>query len=58
MRQYYPIGSKLAIIDGIIMKGIRIIIPFLLQKDILQQLHGSHMGIETLGSQCVIQYTW
>ena len=35
-------------IDGITMKGKRIIIPFLLQKQILQQLHSSHMCIENM----------
>ena len=45
MRQYWPIRSELAIID-IAMKGKRIIIPFQLQRQILQQLHYNHMGIE------------
>ena len=36
----------MAMIDGIVMKGKRIIIPFHLQKHILQQLHSNHLGIE------------
>ena len=32
-------------IDGIAMKGGRIIIPFLLQKQILEQLHSNHLGM-------------
>ena len=36
MKQYWPIRSKLAISDDIAMKGKRIIIPFLLQKQIIQ----------------------
>ena len=40
--------SKLAMTDGIAMKGKKIIIPFLLQKQILQQLYDNHMGIEKI----------
>ena len=35
-------------IDGTVMKGKRIIIPFQLQKQILQQLHSNHMAIEKM----------
>ena len=40
------IKNELATIDGILLKGKRIIIPFQLQKQILKQLHINHMGIE------------
>ena len=33
-------------VDGIIMKGCRILIPSGLQSNILQQLHYGHQGIE------------
>ena len=39
---------KLAIIDSITMKCNRIIIPFLLQKQILQQLYSNHIGTEKM----------
>ena len=45
IRHYWLIRSELAMIDAIAVKGKRIIIPFLLQKQILQQLHRYHMGI-------------
>ena len=32
--------------DGTAMKGKRIIIPFLLQRQILQQVHSTHIGME------------
>ena len=35
-------------IDGIAMEGRKIIIPFLLQKQVLQQFHSNHMGIEKM----------
>ena len=37
MRQYWSIRSEMEMIDGITMKGERIMIPSLLQKQILQQ---------------------
>ena len=48
MRQYWPIRNKPAMINGIAVKNKRIIIPFPLQKQILQQLHRNHMGIEKM----------
>ena len=35
-------------IDGIVMKGKRIIIPFQFERHILQQLHNNHIGIEKI----------
>ena len=46
--QYCPIRSELVMINGITMKGKRIIIPFLSQKQILQQLHSNYMGMEKM----------
>ena len=46
LKHYLPIRSKLTMMDGIAMKGRKVKIPFLLQKQILQQLLSSHMGIE------------
>ena len=42
----WPIRSKLAINDGITIKVKGIVIFFLLQKQILWQLHSNHIGIE------------
>ena len=33
-------------IDGIAMKGKRISIPYILQNQILLQVHSNHIGIE------------
>ena len=44
--QYWPIRHKLTMIDGTVMKGKCIILPCLLQKQILEQLHSNHMVIE------------
>ena len=45
-QKYWPIMHELAVIFGMAMKGTRIIIPFILQGQILWQLHSNHMGIE------------
>ena len=36
----------MALIDGAILKGRQIMIPKVLQKQVLNQLHDNHMGIE------------
>ena len=48
IRHYWLIRSKLAMIDRVAMEGKNIIIPLLLQKQILQHVHSSHMGIEKM----------
>ena len=46
IRHYWPIRSKLAMVEGLTVKGKGKIIHFQLQKLILQQLHSNNMGIE------------
>ena len=42
--KYWPIRHELTMITGIVMTGKSIIIPCLLQKQITEQLHSTHMG--------------
>ena len=44
--------------DSTAMKDRRIIIPFLLQKQILEQLHTNHMGIEKEGVGVLDEYEY
>ena len=46
LRDYWPYRDELSVVDGIIMKGNRVLIPSELQKNILQQLHYGHQGVE------------
>ena len=46
IRPYWPYRDKLAVIDGIILKGWCIVIPNSLRQQVLTQLHTSHMAIE------------
>ena len=49
MKHHWPIRHELAMIDGISMKGKGIIIiTFLLQRQILEQLHSYHMGFKKM----------
>ena len=44
--KYWPRRHELAMMSGIAMKGKCIIVPNLLQRQILEQLYANHMGIE------------
>jgi len=46
MQPYWNVRDELSSIDGIILKGNRVVIPRALRRDILQQLHVSHLGME------------
>ena len=48
MIDYWLIRSTLVMINGISMNGKKIIIPFLLQKQILQQLPSNQGSIEKM----------
>jgi transposase InsO family protein len=43
---YWNIRDELSVIDGIILKGDRIVVPLAMRKEMLQRIHHGHMGIE------------
>ena len=45
-KQYYPFREEISQVDGILLKGTRIIIPVSMRCEMLQRLHDGHMGIE------------
>ena len=47
LRLYWSYRDDLAGIDGVVMKGRWIIIPVVLNQQVLDQLHTNHMGIES-----------
>ena len=55
--QYWPIRNELAMNGGTAMKSKRIL-PFQLQKHILQQLLSNHMGIEKIRLLVCEQVYW
>jgi len=46
LKPNWPFRGELAVEDGITMKSHRIIIPTVLQKEILTKLHAAHQGTE------------
>ena len=46
MRFYWGIQEKLSVIDGLIFKGLRLIVPSGMHNEMLKQIHEGHMGIE------------
>jgi hypothetical protein len=45
IRKYWDSRDQLTVSDGIIFKGMRIVIPPALRKDMLKLVHRSHLGI-------------
>ena len=48
LRPYQFYRDVLAVIDGVVMKGRCIVVPQDVQKQVLDQLHLNHMGIEKM----------
>ena len=46
LKQYWSYRDELSVINGIIFKGDRAVIPKKLRPEMLKQLHTLHMGIE------------
>ena len=45
---YYPSRDDLTLIDGLLLKGTRLVIPETLQGEILHRLHVGHLGINKI----------
>ena len=43
---YFPIRDKVIVDDGVILKGLRVVVPHTLRKEYLRQLHKGHPGID------------
>ena len=46
LQSYHTFKEEMSVIDGLVFKGERIIIPIALQDKALQAIHRSHMGIQ------------
>jgi len=44
-RNLYPVRGELSIWNGLLVKGERIVIPYSLQKEVLEKIHEGHMGM-------------
>ena len=45
VRDYWNIRDELVVSDGVILKGMRIVVPPNMRVAMLKQIHGSHQGI-------------
>ncbi|KAK2713574.1 hypothetical protein QYM36_009452 [Artemia franciscana] len=46
IQKYWNTRHELSIANGVVLKGDKIVIPATMRREILQQLHRSHMGME------------
>ena len=46
LQSYHTFKEEMSVIDGLVFKGERIIIPIALQGKALQAIHRSHMGTQ------------
>lgn len=47
IRPYWCFRDELAILDGLIMKGNRVVVPAVMRSDTLTRLHDGHQGLTT-----------
>ena len=45
-RPYWNVRAELTVVDNIVYKGMQIVMPSVLCKDMLRKVHEGHMGIE------------
>ena len=45
VRPYYGVAQELSVVDGLLLRGNRMVIPQSLRHDILGKIHAGHMGI-------------
>ena len=45
LRPFYSVAGELSTQDGLLMRGSRIVIPTVMRKEVLVQLHAGHQGI-------------
>ena len=54
IKPYFTFRDELAVVNGLILKGDRILIPKSLCEQCLKHLHKSHMGITKNFSSCLV----
>ena len=52
LRKFWMYWDELSILDGLVLKGVRIVIPEQCKAEVLGKLHEGHFGIE-LETQCI-----
>lgn len=44
--QYYHLQSELSVVEGLLLKGDRIVVPTSMRREMLQRIHEGHLGAE------------
>ncbi|KAL8580396.1 hypothetical protein ACOMHN_020873 [Nucella lapillus] len=44
-RNFFSVKNELSVCDELVLRGDRIVIPFTMQKEILERIHDGHLGI-------------
>ena len=48
LKSFWNYRDELSILDGLVLKGTRIIIPEQCQEEVLEKLHEGHFGVDKL----------
>ena len=46
MKEYYHFRDELAVLNGVVLKGTRIVVPRSMRADMLERIHEGHLGTE------------
>ena len=58
VKQFYPFRDELTVVNGLLLRGIRIVIPVSLRMEILEKLHTGHQGITKCREQARQSVWW
>ena len=58
MKKYFQKRNELSVEQGILMWGFRVIIPKMFRKQLLEDIHGSHLGIVKMKSIARSYFWW
>ena len=58
VRAYWGVRHQLAIDDGLIVYGARLVISTDLRHDVLARLHGAHQGVESTKRRARLSVYW
>lgn len=45
-RPYYHFQEELSVVEGVLLKGVRIVVPVLMRPEMITRVHEGHLGIE------------
>ena len=51
LKPYYQVASELSVVDRLLFRGFRIVIPSSLRLEVLDQIHAGHQGIHKCRQQ-------